>query len=157
MKRHTSKQLAKHIKEFYHGGNWTSVSLKSALKGVTWKEAIHKVESFNSIASLVYHIHYYVHEVGKVLDGLDLKAKDDLSHNLPEINSKSDWDAFLAQVWVAGDRLSSLVEKMDDEGLYVDFTEIKYGNYFRNLLGVIEHSHYHLGQIAVLKKLQRLQ
>ena len=29
----------------------------------------------------------------------------------------------------------------------------KYGNYFRNLTGIIEHLHYHLGQIVLIKKL----
>jgi len=29
----------------------------------------------------------------------------------------------------------------------------KYGNYFRNIVGVIEHIHYHLGQIVLIKKI----
>lgn len=153
----TTKQLAKHIQELYYGGNWTSVSLKSVLEDVTWEEAIHTQKSFNSIATLVNHINYYVHAVGNVLEGQELQAKDDLSFNHPVINSKGDWEAFLAQVWLDGEKLSELVVKMNEEVLFKDFTQSKYGSYFRNLLGIIEHSHYHLGQIAVLKKLQRLK
>ena len=34
-----------------------------------------------------------------------------------------------------------------------EFFHEKYGNYYRNLHGVIEHAHYHLGQIALIKKM----
>lgn len=47
------------------------------------------------------------------------------------------------------------IEKLDELKLYDVFSEEKYGNYFRNLLGIIEHSHYHLGQISLIKKLIR--
>jgi hypothetical protein len=30
--------------------------------------------------------------------------------------------------------------------------EEKYGSVLRNIMGVIEHTHYHLGQIVLLKK-----
>ncbi|HAI83731.1 MAG TPA: DUF1572 domain-containing protein, partial [Chitinophagaceae bacterium] len=29
------------------------------------------------------------------------------------------------------------------------------GTYYRNILGLIEHTHYHLGQIALIKKIIR--
>ena len=29
----------------------------------------------------------------------------------------------------------------------------KYGTYYRNFHGLIEHAHYHLGQIVLIKKL----
>jgi len=31
--------------------------------------------------------------------------------------------------------------------------EEKYGNYYRNFHGIIEHCHYHLGQIVLIKKM----
>ena len=42
---------------------------------------------------------------------------------------------------------------MPDEQLWKEFAEKKYGNYYRNLQGIIEHFHYHLGQIAFIKKI----
>jgi len=38
-----------------------------------------------------------------------------------------------------------------------DFTDEKYGTYQRNLIGILEHSYYHLGQIVLIKKLLKTQ
>ena len=45
--------------------------------------------------------------------------------------------------------------QLSDEQLNEGFVEEQYGNYFRNILGMNEHSYYHLGQIVLLKKLIR--
>jgi len=42
---------------------------------------------------------------------------------------------------------------MPDEKLAEGFVDEKYGNYFRNIHAMIEHSYYHLGQIVILKKI----
>jgi len=58
-----------------------------------------------------------------------------------------------AKIWADAEKFASLAEKLSDEQLQAGFVDEKYGNYFRNLLGMIEHSYYHLGQIVLLKKL----
>lgn len=45
------------------------------------------------------------------------------------------------------------LETLDEAKLFEDFADPKYGNYYRNLHGIIEHTHYHLGQIVLIKKL----
>lgn len=45
------------------------------------------------------------------------------------------------------------LETLDEAKLFEDFADPKYGNYYRNLLGIIERTHYHLGQIVLIKKL----
>ncbi|MGN6163930.1 MAG: hypothetical protein ACTHOF_05245 [Flavisolibacter sp.] len=42
---------------------------------------------------------------------------------------------------------------MADSKLDEIFVDEKYGTYYRNLQGIIEHTHYHLGQIVLIKKL----
>ena len=51
------------------------------------------------------------------------------------------------------EKLAVMVEYLLEETLWEEFTDSKYGNYYRNILGVIEHCHYHLGQIVIIKKL----
>jgi hypothetical protein len=51
------------------------------------------------------------------------------------------------------EKLEVLIETMPEEKLYQNFEEEKYGNYYRNLTGMIEHTHYHLGQIVLIKKM----
>jgi hypothetical protein len=149
----TTSQLAKHLRDVYFGGNWTVTHLKSALKGITWQQATTKVYDFNTIATLTFHIHYFVGVASKVLDEGVLEGNDKLSFNHPPINLQQDWETFLEQVFTTAEKFSTLIAQLPDDKLSNDFTDEKYGSYFRNILGIIEHTHYHLGQIALLKKL----
>ena len=146
-------QIAKHLREVYFGGNWTSVNLKDKLSDVTWQQAITPVSSLNTIAILFNHLNYYVTAITKVLEGGPLDAKDKYSFAHPPINSQEDWEAILEKAWIDAERFARLIELIPDSQLEEDFTDGKYGSYHRNLFGVIEHIHYHLGQIAVVKKL----
>ena len=148
-----SAQIAKHIREVHFGGNWTSSNLKDNLADVSWVQAITKVYSFNTIATLVYHMNYYVSAVLKVLEGQPLVAKDVYSFDHPPINSQEDWQKLLDKSWIDAETFAALVEQLPDIMLEEDFTDKKYGNYYRNLVGIIEHIHYHLGQIVLIKKI----
>lgn len=153
MDNFNSQQLSKHIHQLYFGGSWTTASLQSVLKDVTWKESTTKIKGVNTIATLVYHINYFVHEVGNVLEGQPLNSKDQLSFAHPPIRNAEEWESFLKGVWSDGKRFSRLINELPDEVLINDFVDAKYGSYFRNLLGILEHGHYHLGQIGIIKKL----
>ncbi|MFK7904146.1 MAG: DUF1572 domain-containing protein [Chitinophagales bacterium] len=148
-----TKQIAKHLREVYFGGNWTTSNLKEHLADVTWQQATTQVYSLNTIATLTFHLNYYVHEVSKVLQGAPLTANDKYSFEHPRIESAEDWAAFLDKVWKDGENFANLIEQLPDDVLLKDFTDKKYGLYFRNLHGIIEHAHYHLGQIVVVKKI----
>jgi len=146
-------QLAKHLREVYFGGNWTCVNLKQAVDGLSWKHALTKVEGLNTIAALFYHIQYFVHVVLPVLHGGALEGKDSESFDHPEINSQEDWDNLVQKALDEGEQLAKLIERLPEEKLDSFFTNEKYGSYFRNMLGIVEHTHYHLGQISILRKL----
>ena len=146
-------QIAKHFRDVHFGGNWTSVNLKETVQNVTWEQAITKLHSFNTIAVLVYHIHYYVDVVSKVLEGEPLTAKDKYSFDLSPIQSEQDWQDLLNKTWTSAEKFAVLLEKFPEERLKDTFMDEKYGNYYRNFHGIIEHTHYHLGQIVLLKKL----
>jgi hypothetical protein len=61
----------------------------------------------------------------------------------------------LNKTWQDTELLASLVEHLPESKLNEIFSQEKYGTYYRNLHGVIEHTHYHLGQIILIKKLLR--
>lgn len=146
-------QIAKHIREIHFGGNWTDANLTDNLADVTWQEATTQVYSFNTIAALVYHIHYFVSAVLKVLQEEPLDAHDKYSFDHPPINSQKDWENFLNKVWADAEKMASLVDELPETVLLEKFTDEKYGNYYRNIHGIIEHAHYHLGQIVLVKKI----
>ena len=148
-----TKQIANHYRELYDGGNWTGSSLKDNLADVTWKQATTQVYSFNTIATLVYHINYYVIIVTKVLKGELVNASDKYSFSHPPIQSQEDWEKFLEKVWTDGENFVELIVQMPESKLWEDIWNGKYGNYYRNIRGIIEHSNYHLGQIVLIKKI----
>ncbi len=78
-----SKLTAKHFKEIYFGGNWTTVNLKDTLSGINWQQAITQVYDFNTIATLTNHINYYVKAVQKVLEGKPDRQRTSLTFSHP--------------------------------------------------------------------------
>ncbi|MBI5916658.1 MAG: DUF1572 domain-containing protein [Bacteroidetes bacterium] len=146
-------QIAKHFRDAHFGENWTDVNLKETLAGVTWQQATAKVYTFNTIAVLVFHTNYYVGAVLKVLQGGPLDAHDKYSFDHPPIQSPEDWEKMLDKTWTDAENFASVVEQMPEHQLWEDFSDNKYGNYYRNIHGIIEHLHYHLGQIVLIKKI----
>ncbi len=120
---------------------------------MTWEQATTKIGSLNTIATLTFHIHYYIAGILQVLEGGTLDIRDKYSFDHPPYHSQADWEKLLNQLWYDSERFANLVEKMPDEKLNEAFVDEKYGNYFRNMDGMIEHSYYHLGQIVLIKKM----
>ncbi len=148
-------QIAKHFRDVHFGGNWTWVNLKETLEGVSWQQAMTKIDSFNTIAALVYHMNYYVGVTGKVLKGGPLEGHDKFSFACPPINSEEDWQNLKDKTFTEAEHFAKLIEQLPESKLGEIFSEEKYGTYYRNLCGIIEHCHYHLGQVVILKKLTR--
>ena len=150
-------QIAKHFRDVHFGGNWTASNLKDTLKDVSWQQATTPVHSFNTIAALVYHTNYFVSAVLKVLQGEPLDAHDKYSFDCPPINSQDDWEELLDKTWADAEAFANLVEHLPEHKLGEAFTDEKYGSYYRNIHGIIEHIHYHLGQIVLIKKILLLE
>ncbi len=148
-----TRQIAKHIRELHTGGNWTGSNLKDILAGITWQQAVKRIGSFNSIATLVFHTNYYVTAILRVFHGGKLDAHDKFSFDHPPVGSEQDWQEMLDKSFREAELLAGIIEKMPDSKLWEVFEDEKYGIYYRNLNGLIEHTYYHMGQIAMLKKM----
>lgn len=152
-----SSQLANHLHQIHFGGNWADSNLELLLADITWKEATTKVGSLNTVAVLTFHINYYVEALLQVLKGEKLKANDKFSFDLPPIKSVNDWESLIEKSLRDAKECVLLIDKLAESKMEEDFTDKKYGTYFRNIQGTIEHSHYHLGQIALIKKMIRME
>jgi len=151
----TAAHIAQHFREFYKGRNWTWVWFEEVVQDITWEEATQKVGSLNTIAVLVYHMHYYLRLQSHVLNGGSMEGYDMDPFNAPPVRSASDWEAILANVYTEGEAFAMMVEGFSAEKLEETFLEKRYVSIYRNLHGNIEHMHYHLGQIVLLKKMIR--
>jgi len=148
-----SSLIAKHLRDVHGGGNWTAVNLKDLLADITWQQATTPVGSCHTIAELVFHTNYFVAAVLRVLRGGPLDAHDRYSFDLPPIGSQQEWESLLNKTFTDAETCARLVEELPESRLEDDFVDGKYGSYYRNLFGIIEHTHYHLGQIALLRKM----
>jgi 1,2-phenylacetyl-CoA epoxidase catalytic subunit len=146
-------QIAKHFREIHFGENWTVSNLREHLADVTWQQATTQVPNLNTIAALTFHINYFVAAALVVLEGGKLNSKDAYSFDHPPIQNQEDWQNMLDKMWADAGRFALLVEQLPESKLWETFEDERYGNYYRNIHGIIEHSHYHLGQIVLIKKM----
>lgn len=147
-----SKAIAQRIKEVYFGGSWTTASVKEFLTGLSIKEANTILNDGNSIYTILHHCHYYTLVQRNVLLGKELLGSDKESFEVPPINSEGELNHFKTKVLEEANDFINLVHKLDDEILMQPFFAEKYGNYYRNLNGLIEHWNYHLGQLYYIRK-----
>ncbi|GAB5538860.1 MAG: hypothetical protein Salg2KO_09630 [Salibacteraceae bacterium] len=150
-----SELLSHHFQQVFFGGNWTDVNLADLLSDITIEEATTKVQSLNTIADLAFHIDYYVRAVLGVFENNILGAHDKYSYDTPNFQNEKDWADFKSSILLNAEKLAQGIRKLDDDRLMHDFVLSKYGSYHRNIMGLIEHTHYHLGQISLILKMVR--
>lgn len=146
--------MAHRLREVFLNGRWiANTNYKDQLSNVSWKQAVQKVDTVNTIAALTYHINYYLAGLIKVFKGGPLDIRDKYSFDMPQIQSAESWNGMVDQLLANAEKFALQVESMDDHKLDEPFVDEKYGTNLRNIEGVIEHSYYHLGQISLIKKL----
>ena len=150
-----SQQIAKHFRDVWFGGNWTDSNFRDQLQDVSLVEATRQLGTLNTLATLVFHSIYYVHGVTEVFRGHPLSISDKFAFAHPDFADEAVWQGFLNDTWAAAETFAEQLAAQPDDYWFADFTKPEYGSNFRNVVGIIEHSHYHLGQIVVLKKLLR--
>ncbi|MFZ5554993.1 MAG: DinB family protein [Bacteroidota bacterium] len=147
-------QLAHQFREVIFSGTWiANTNYKHQLENLDWKLAVAKIDSFNTVAALTFHINYYVAGLVNVFEGGTLDIKDKYSFDCPDILTQQDWEKLLNKFFTDAERFAYLVEKMSPEKLDEIFVNEKYGTYQRNIEAIIEHAYYHLGQIVLIKKM----
>ena len=149
----SSARLAKQLRGLYFGGSWTDTDFTKLLKDVNWVQATTQYKDLNTLVKLVYHTSYYIEAQLSVLNENKLEASDKFSFDHPTIENENDWQNLVSKTWQVAEELATLIESMSDDELYSNFWGEKYGTFYDNFVGLIEHNHYHLGQIALIKKL----
>lgn len=146
--------MANRLREVLLNGRWiANTNFKEQIESITWQQAIQQVSNLNSIATLTFHINYYLGGVLQVFDGGKLDIRDQFSFDMPEIKTEADWQQLLNSFINNATLFSNKTEAMPDEILDQVFVEEKYGSYLRNIESMIEHAYYHLGQVVLIRKL----
>lgn len=146
--------LAGRLREVLLNGHWiANTNYKEQLLSINWQQATQKIDDLNTIAALTYHINYYLSGLLNAFENGTLEIRDQFSFDLPGIKSEAEWQKLVTDFLNNSEKFAGRIEQMDDHLLDKPFVEEKYGNYLRNIEGVIEHSYYHLGQISLIRKM----
>lgn len=150
----TPNQLATRIKEVLIDGKWiANTNYKEQLSSITWEQSTIEIHGNNSISALTYHINYYLAGIINVFENNSLDIKDKYSFECPIIESDKDWESLLNSFLINSEKIVDYANQLTETKFDEVFVDEKYGNYRRNLEGIIEHSYYHLGQISLIKKM----
>ena len=146
--------IASRLKEVLLDGRWiANTNYKEQLLSVTWEQANYKIGDLNTIAALTYHVNYYMAGLLRAFETGKLEISDKYSFEAPPIGSEADWAKRVNGFIENSEKFVSYVGSMDDAVFDQPFVDEKYGTYWRNIEGFIEHSYYHLGQISLIRKL----
>jgi len=152
----SSNQLAVRLKDVLIDGHWiANTNYTDLLSDLTLEEAKKTIGPHNSIALLTYHVNYYLSGLIHAFNTGQLEIRDKYSFDIPHLTSEADWQQLKGDFIKNATLFVKAVKEMDSTKLDGPFIEEKYGSFRRNIEGVIEHSYYHMGQIAMLKKILR--
>ena len=150
----TAELLASRLEQVFISGTWiANTNYKAQLQELSWEKATEKVSGLNTIAALTFHINYYLDGILEAFKTGELTIKDQYSFDVKPINNQNEWNTLVETLLTNAESFIVAVRQMNDQILNSHFFDKKYGTYLRNIEGVIEHSYYHLGQIALLNKL----
>lgn len=125
------------------------------MQEISLEEALFTYRGGNSIASLTFHVNYYLDGLNDVFNGKPLSIRDKFSWNVPLVTTIEEWKHLSQRLHDNALDFIQHVEYMSDEVLDGPFVDERYGTVERNIEAVLEHSYYHLGQISLLWKIAR--
>jgi uncharacterized damage-inducible protein DinB len=146
-------EIARHILDCFNGENWTDVNISNTLKDVSWQQAQQRTAaSQNTIASLLHHIYYWNGIIMLRIKGINPSVPDSNGFDVAEFKNENDWNELKEKTHQSFIQLADAVKNFPEEKLSETYAAGK-SSYYKNFQGTVEHAHYHLGQIVILKKL----
>ena len=146
-------RIADQLRRAIAGDAWHGPPLRDLLAGVTQEQArLRPMPSAHSIHELVVHIEIYLRVAADAIGGTPLPGMFETGEDWKE--GGSDWAAVNQKLFASSERLAQAIESFSDERLTETAPGRDYSFYYL-FHGVIQHSLYHGGQIALLKKAAR--
>lgn len=146
-----AQAVAQHFYDVHYGGNWTDVCLQDVLKDLSYEQAQTRTGDTNSISLLLYHMMFYNQVVfdGTFGEKKHFEHEESVQSN---VQNGSDWQKLKDDYFALVQKIYQHILNLSDDQLLVTRPGNHSTNY-KNLHGMIEHIHYHLGQISLLRKL----
>ncbi len=150
-----AEQISRHFLDVYAGENWTEVNLQSTLEDLNYLEASTLTPaSVNTISGLLHHLHYWNQVMAQRIDGIRVKIPLSNGFNNEPLETEDQWTNLKRQCFKSAEQLAAAIRGLSQDQLQQPILE-DYPTAYKSLQGSVEHVHYHLGQMVMLKQLIR--
>lgn len=147
-----AERIRNQFERAFDGDAWHGPSVLSLLDGVTAQEAAsHPVAGAHSIWELTLHIAAWEDACRRRLEGDPAQLRDEENWRPISDTSEAAWEKTKRELVDVHRRLLDAIARMDDSRLDQPILSGESSAYV-TLHGGVQHSLYHAGQIAVLKK-----
>ncbi|MDQ2773911.1 MAG: DinB family protein [Acidobacteriota bacterium] len=147
-----TERIARQLRLFYEGPSWLGPPLKELLSDIGEEHARRRgLTDAHTIWDLVLHIAGWLRIARERLSATHTRDMDAAEDWPPMADS---WNDALSSLETETDALEQAILKFPEERLQESAPATEAQTFYVLLHGVIQHSAYHAGQIALLKKLK---
>jgi hypothetical protein len=149
-----SLRIADQLRRAFGGDAWHGSPLSDLVAGIAAEQACARpLPSAHSIWELILHIDVYVRVAFEATQGVAMPKLYSTAKDWPAVRDDSEaaWLTAKDRLFENAERLAQAVEGFDDAKLQNTVPGRQYDFYYL-FHGIVQHSLYHGGQIAMLKK-----
>jgi len=145
----STERLLDQLNRAFGGEAWHGPALRNLLDGVTDEQAkSHPIRGAHSILELVVHVGTWNDVVAQRVGGTAVESKD--VDDWADI-TKIQWPEAIQRLEKAQSKLADAIARLSSEQLEEPIAGAKRSK-FSEIAGALQHTVYHSGQIALLKK-----
>jgi hypothetical protein len=146
-------RIADQLRRAFGGDAWHGPPLSDILSGITAQQAAKRVlPAAHTIWEVVVHIDVYLSSANSALDGIAMPHWYGTGADWPEVvdSGPNSWAAATQRLFENAEQLARNIESVTDTRL-TDVVPGREYDFYYLLHGIVQHSLYHAGQIAMLK------
>ena len=144
-------RIADQLRRAFAGDPWHGPPLSELLAGITAEQArVSPLPSGHTIWELVLHIEIYVTIAFEAVQGTPMPRLFGTEKDWPG-GEDGAWTSTTERMFQSADRLAHAIEQFPDARLQDTVPGRDYDFYYL-FHGIVQHSLYHAGQIAMLKR-----
>ncbi len=147
--------IADQLRRAFAGDAWHGDPLSKIVAGITAEQAnARPIAGGHTIWQLVLHIRSWANAAAASTEGKPMPSwPGDLEDDWPSVKATTEaaWQEATRDLLDAGQSLAAKIENFGDEKLK-DLVPGRSYNFRHLFHGIVQHSLYHAGQIALLKK-----
>ena len=150
---HECVRIADQLRRAFDGDAWHGSPISELLVGITAEQArARPVPSAHTVWELVLHIDIYVRIAFEATQGTPMPKLFETGEDwLPAGEGNGQWEAAKEVMFDRSEQLAQAIERFGDKRLSDTAPGRDYDFYYL-FHGIVQHSLYHAGQIALLKK-----